>query len=223
MAESTPQFTPRAAINPRADAARRLADLSPEELLANYAAGQEEAFSELARVIGSRLFAFIRRFLGDHHAAEDAWQAVLIKIAKNAHKFDGRAGLNAWVYRIARNTCLDAVRKRNRQRTVSLDQPPRGAATAGTLADSLVAGTPEPGTKLTVEELGTRIAEAVATLPEEQKEVFLLKEEATLTFEEIGELIGCGKETTKSRFRYALQRLRNALGAEARLFGIQES
>ena len=62
---------------------------------------------------------------------------------------------------------------------------------------------------------------ALEGLPEPQREVFLRKEEGGLTFEEIGVMLGCGKETAKSRMRYALARLKNALGSEARAWGLE--
>ncbi|MBN2713937.1 MAG: sigma-70 family RNA polymerase sigma factor [Planctomycetes bacterium] len=191
---------------------------SAEGMLARFAAGDESAFSELVDLIGGQLYGFICRFLSDRHTAEDVFQIVLVKIARNASGFDGRASFATWSYRIARNACLDQLRKRKRDRTTgAIPAEEEGSASP---MDNIPSGTPDPSDAITREELGARINSAVETLPDEQKEVFLLKENGGLTFDEIGQLIGCGKETAKSRMRYALQKLQAALGAEARLYGL---
>ena len=195
------------------------AQVSPETLLEQFVAGKEEAFTMLVGQIGDRLFGFILRFMGNRHAAEDVYQTVLVKVATHASSFDRRARLSTWVYRIARNACLDAVRKSGRRKTVSLDAA-LDAETDRTPIDMMAAVGPGPDEDVTRKELRSRIAAAVETLPDDQREVFLLKEDGELTFDEIGELVGCGKETAKSRMRYAMKRLQNALGAEGRLYGL---
>ncbi len=206
---------------PGAAAAASLATLSPEDLLDRFVQGEDEAFTLLVERVGARLYGFLCRFLGDRHKAEDAYQTVLIKVAKHAHAYDRRARLTTWLYRIARNACVDRVRRDARTPTQSLDAGDDEKGPSG--SDAVAAADPAPGAKLEAEELGACIAEAVAELPEEQREVFLLKEDGELTFDEIGELLGCGKETAKSRMRYALRRLQNALGKQGRLYGLLES
>lgn len=192
---------------------------TPEDLLRRFVEGEEAAFGELVDLVGDRLFGFLCRYLGDHHAAEDVYQAVLVKVAVHAAAFDQRARFNTWLYRIARNAAVDHFRKSARRKAVSLDRELNEDDRA-TLMDELVVSDRPPHAEMTEEELGARIADAVELLPDEQREVFVLKENADLTFDEIGEMLGCGKETAKSRMRYALKRLRNALGAEARLYGL---
>ncbi len=191
---------------------------TPEEMLGQFIGGDEQAFHDLVDAVGGRLFGFICRFLGDHHLAEDVYQTVLVKVATHARSYDGRARFTTWMYQIARNACLDAVRSRARRKVVSLDAE-AGDCDSSLLEAQMVSDLP-PAEQLTVAELGARISTAVEALPPEQKEVFLLRENADLTFEEIGEILGCGKETAKSRMRYALKRLQNALSAEARLYGL---
>lgn len=184
--------------------------LSPEVLFGRYREGDSAAFTELVAQMGDRLFAFIARFLGNRTEAEDVYQNVWIKVATRAELYDPQARWETWLYTIARHACLDALRARSRRREVSWEEGEEEASRP----------TPDdpPEKKLEEEELGLRIANAVEALPLEQREVFLLKEEGNLTFEEIGDLLGCGKETAKSRMRYALARLRNALGPDARAY-----
>ncbi len=209
------------AADPAADAALppAMPFASEEELLRRYLAGDDEAFEQLVDRTGDRLFSFIGRFLGDWHEAEDVYQLVWVKVARRAGSFDGRSRFTTWLFQVARNACLDSVRRRKRRRTISL--APKQGEDAPEALDTLAADEASPGDTAADEELGRRIRDAVRALPAEQREVFLLREDADLTFEEIGALLGCGKETAKSRMRYALRRLRNALRSEARHYGIE--
>jgi DNA-directed RNA polymerase specialized sigma24 family protein len=64
---------------------------TPERLLERYLSGDDDAFGELAGRYEVKLFAFIQRMTGDEHLAEDIFQQVFVKVAKNASSFDGRA------------------------------------------------------------------------------------------------------------------------------------
>lgn len=187
------------------------------ELLGRYAQGDDSAFERLVELVGGRLFGFICRMIRNPHTAEDVYQSVLVKVATHADSFDGRAKFNTWLYRIARNACLDEIRKmaRNREHASS-----GTGEESDSVFDQVAHDGPQPGEAVSQVELGRRIQQAVEDLPDEQREVFLLKEDGGLTFEDIGEMLGCGKETAKSRMRYALKRLQNALGQEARLYGL---
>lgn len=197
--------------------------LTPEELLEQFRAGSDAAFEALFAQIGGRLFGFLRRYLGDEHLAEDVYQNVLVKVALHAGDYDGRSRLQTWIYQIARHAAVDALRAAKRRHEVAAGTGADGDLEEGGLLPALagiVSRDLPPLEQLTVEELGRRIGMAVEGLPLEQREVFLLREQADLTFEDIGQMLGCGKETAKSRMRYAMRNLQSALGAEARLFGL---
>lgn len=179
----------------------------PERLLERYVNGDGEAFETLVGLYEERLFIFIARMTGDNHLAEDVFQQTFIKVAQKAELFDGRASFSTWLYRIARNAALDELRKRRREHTLS-------DADAAGMASVADANAVSPLDKLTRDELAERVRSALTRLPEAQREAFLLKEEAELTFEEIGQVLGCGRETAKSRFRLAVGRIRELLGLE---------
>ena len=195
--------------------------LTPEELLEIYVSGDEGAFCALVKVIGERLLGFISKFTGDYHIAEDVFQTVLFKIATNAKSYNNRASLNTWIYAIARNASIDALKANNRYKTISTStnqtegEDEVDQAVLQILCKSLL-----PIDQLTVEELGRRIAAAVTVLPEPQREVFLLREDADLSIDEIAKIIGCNRETVKSRMRYAINKLRINLKKEAKLYGL---
>lgn len=192
---------------------------SAEELLELYLAGQDEAFTRLVTLIGDRLFGFLCRFCRDRHLAEDVYQIVLVKVAIHAGTFDRRARFQTWLYRIARNAALDELRKQQRRKTIPLNPTGEDEGIIGVVAND----SSQPDELLSQEELKHNIFKAVETLPDKQREVFVLKIDGELTFEEIGEVLGCGKESAKSRMRYALKRLRNALGSHARHYGLKDT
>lgn len=179
----------------------------PERLLERYIAGDAAAFEALVELYEEKLFAFIAGMTGDSHLAEDVFQMTFIKVAKKAAAFDGRSSFSTWLFRIARNAALDEIRKRRRDHRLS--DPEMGG-----LDNASDPAAVSPLDRLTMAEAGERVREALAKLPEAQRDAFLLKEEADLDFGEIGNILGCGRETAKSRFRLAVGKLRELLGTE---------
>lgn len=160
-----------------------------------------------------RLYVFCLRFLGDRAAAEDATQEIFLKVVRGLARWNARATFRTWVYTIARNQCVDAQRKRRHRKTESLDQT------------SISGDTPRieqiPGAKGQQPDHAERrrvlrqvIAEGMERLSSEQREVFVLREHAGLSFPAIAEMTGVPENTVKSRMRYALEHLRKHL-AEA--------
>jgi RNA polymerase sigma-70 factor (ECF subfamily) len=181
-------------------------DDAPERLLRRYLAGDDEAFGLLVERYEERLYAFIERMVGDGHLAEDVFQQTFVKVAVNATAYDGRASFSTWLFRIARNSALDELRKRRRT-------PVPADPHALSLESRPDAGAVRPLDKLALDEQAERVRAALADLPEEQREAFLLREEGDLDFAQIGDIQGCARETAKSRFRLAVEKLRIALGA----------
>lgn len=184
----------------------------PEALLDRFLDGDDAAFSTLVERYEEKLFAFITRMIGDSHLAEDVFQQVFVKVAKNAAAYDGRASFSTWLFRIARNSALDELRRRSRRQ----EELRPGERDMESVADRKME---TPLERMTREELGHAINRALWQIPEEQRETFLLKEEGELDFGEIGLILGCGRETAKSRFRLAVGKLRTLLEAESRGLG----
>ncbi len=165
---------------------------------------------------GSSVYAFVRRFLGASPLADDVYQEVWLRVIRYASRFEGRSKFTTWLFQITRNVCMDQRRaKLRRPEGASLEAhvPDGGAPNpeAPTLRDRVA----DPGAPLTDQaaEREERVAveRALAELPEEQREVFLLREKTEMTFEEIATLTGLSPNTVKSRMRYALERLQEAL------------
>ncbi|RMG13537.1 MAG: sigma-70 family RNA polymerase sigma factor [Planctomycetota bacterium] len=177
-----------------------------EALLARYRAGDPSALDALVDRYGRSVYAFIHRTLGPEAAAEDLAQEVWLRVIRGVGRFDGRARFSTWLFQVARNACLDHLRRRRRH-------PPPARADSETASglDGLAAPGPSILERVSGRELGALVDEAVRELPAPQREVFLLREHTPLTFGEIGELLGVPRETVKSRMRYALAAVRRAV------------
>jgi RNA polymerase sigma-70 factor (ECF subfamily) len=188
-------------------------DATDEMLMVRYQRGDREAFAELVRRYETPVFNFVIRHLRHRESAADVTQDVFLRVVQNAGEFKHEARFSTWLYTIARNLCVDSLRKLSHRRHPSLDQPLKEGEDQRTLLDGLADGHPRASVErsATANEVQHRIIEAVEKLPDEQREVFLLREVANLPFKEIADITGVGENTVKSRMRYALDRLQDAL------------
>ena len=186
-----------------------MSDPADEELLCAYQAGETQAFEMLLVRYRRPLFNFLLRSARDRGRAEELYQDVWMRVIERCEEFRGDAKFSTWLYTIARNRCVDHQRKMVFRRHASLD------ATAPGSSQSLGERVPNPGPstdRLAMRStLQTRIAEAVEELPEDQREVFLMRQVQGLAFKEIAEVVGVSANTVKSRMRYALERLQHGL------------
>lgn len=200
-------------LRQRQTAELETASVTDELLMIRYQRGDREAFAWLVRRHHQRVYNFILRLVKQPTAAEELAQDTFLKIVKNSSTFKHEARFSTWLYAIARNLCIDHQRKQRLRRHASLEQPLPGDQTGRPLGESL----PDPSPRSSVERSTTKgrmaqaISAAVESLPEDQKEVFLLREVGGLPFKEIAEITGVGENTVKSRMRYALERLQQAL------------
>ncbi|MBI4952376.1 MAG: RNA polymerase sigma factor [Myxococcales bacterium] len=200
------------------DLAAALDDTTDEVLMLRYQEGERDAFALLVRRHKVPIYNFVLRQVKSPSTAEDLVQDVFVRVVRSAAKFKHEARFSTWVYSIARNLCIDHLRKQALRRHPSLEQPAAnhsadhqgGGATLGErLAD------PHPGAeadrRVTSDDIGRRIEAAVERLPNEQREVFLLRQVSKIPFREIADITGVPENTVKSRMRYALERLQEAL------------
>lgn len=190
-------------------------EVSDEVLMMRFQGGDQSAFAGLVRRHKTPVYNFILRTVRSREVAEDLVQDVFVKVVQNAADFKHEARFSTWAYTIARNVCIDHLRKAALRRHPSLDQAANtnsgedGPTLGERIADAHFASAVDRVAIGT--ELGQRITRAVEELPPEQREVFLLREVANVPFKEIAEIVGVPENTTKSRMRYALERLQQAL------------
>jgi RNA polymerase sigma-70 factor (ECF subfamily) len=188
-------------------------EVTDEVLMTLFQGGDRASFATLVRRYKVGIYNFILRQVRAPSVAEDIAQDVFMRVVQKAAEFKHEARFSTWVFTIARNLCIDHQRKMSIRRHPSLDHGSSPSGTGRTLgertADSRPAASVE---RLAIgTELSRKIAHAVEELPADQREVFLLREIGNISFKDIGEMIGVPESTAKSRMRYALERLQEAL------------
>jgi RNA polymerase sigma-70 factor (ECF subfamily) len=182
--------------------------------MARFQRGDRTAFTQLVRRHQAHLFNFALRQLGAQAVAEEVVQDAFVRVVQSASEFKHEARFTTWVYTIVRNLCVDQLRRRALRRHPSLDAPrtsPKGEENGPTLLEQTADPRSSAEREATDTELRERIIRAVEALPEEQREVFLLREFSNLPFKDISIVTGVPENTVKSRMRYALERLQQAL------------
>lgn len=188
--------------------------VTDEVLMMRFQSGDSSALAHLVRRHKTSLYNVVLRQIRHASTAEDIVQEVFVRVVQKASDFKHEAKFSTWVYTIARNLCVDNLRKMSLRRHPSLDQPSSAAADSQeTLGERLADSGPNASIERVAmrTDIAQRITQAVEELPPDQREVFLLREVANLPFAAIAEVIGAPENTIKSRMRYALERLQAAL------------
>lgn len=184
--------------------------LSDERLVLAYREGDAASFEVLFHRYRGPLFNFLLRRVRNRASAEELYQDVWTKVIERSGEFRGDSKFATWLYRIARNACIDHTRRMKHRSHASAD-----AASPGS-AEPMIerVANPGPSTETLAEGavLRERVARAVEALPSDQQEVFLLRQLQGLGFAEIAEVVDAPLNTVKSRMRYALERLQQELG-----------
>jgi RNA polymerase sigma-70 factor (ECF subfamily) len=168
--------------------------------MARYQRGEVAAFEQLFSRHRDPVYRYLLRGCSDRERAAELFQEVWASVVRVRAGWEPRARFTTWLYRLAHNRLVDDYRLA-RLPTETLDADLPVAAPAHEQPEAAVAG----------RERLSRVLAAIAALPLEQREAFLLKEEGGLSLEQIGEVTGVGRETVKSRLRYALAKLRQEL------------
>ena len=188
---------------------RRLAhmdglDASDETLMLAYAAGDAAAFEQLYARHRGKLYRYLQRQLRDNAVADELFQDVWQRVIASRSGWKPDAGFATWLYTIAHHRLGDHWRSLKHRPSAPADADERMAR---------VADPDTPERVLSEFERRRQLQLALDDLPEEQREVLLLRLEQELTLEEIGDVTGVGRETVKSRLRYAMDKLRARLPA----------
>ncbi len=184
-------------------------DPGDEDLMLAYAAGDAAAFDALYARHKGGVYRYLLRHCANAGTADELFQDVWMNAIRARSSYAPTAKFTTWIYRIAHNRLIDHWRAAGHVELVSAHADDDGedplAAIPGRRGD-------EPEVRAGAREIGARLTAALAALPPAQREAFLLQQEGGLDLSEIATITGTGIETVKSRLRYALAKLRAALG-----------
>ena len=188
-----------------------MADLerTDKDLMSLFQSGDITAFEHLYRRYKTPLFNYFVRFTHDRTKAEDLTQELFGKLIHKRSSFEKRSKLSTWLYTIARNLAVDAARRASHRKHASLDVPTKDDGIP--LMERTPGNNPSPDRAAVAARIREDLNSAIAKLPEDQREVFLLREYQGLPFDEIAKVVGAKLGTVKSRMRYALSFLTKEL------------
>ena len=181
-----------------------------ELLLRRAQRGDPEAFGELMEPLEQLVWRVCWHYTGNREAAEDCGQEAMIRIWRNLGNYRGECALESWVYRISANCCMDWLRKKKRDKSVSME-PLR--------EQGFDPADPEPGTEeqVVAKDERQRLRETIALLPEEQREALIMTQLERIPYEEAAKALGVSEGTVKSRVNRAKARLKEILSKEREL------
>jgi RNA polymerase sigma-70 factor (ECF subfamily) len=195
------------------------ADCSDEDLLALFRQGTREAFGALVRRYEGELYGYLRRYLGDGDLADDVFQNTFLQLYTKINQYELGRPVKPWLYAIATNQAIDALRRQNRHPTVRLDTDREETRDSEVpqLLSMLVSRLPGPLEQLQGEERKQLIRTSVEKLPEYLKQVVMLAFYQGLKYSEIASALAIPVGTVKSRMHTALIRLQEAWSTEPAL------
>ncbi len=177
---------------------------SDRDLVEEVRNGKRQAFTELMRRHQEKIYWTARRILGDHAEADDATQETFVKAFMNLGDFRGESSFYTWLYRIAVNVSLNAVRKRQ-----IVDYLRESA-----IIDKLIPGGDDPHERLEWMDVQSNLERAVATLPEKQKAVFVMRYFDEMSYEEIAKVLKTSIGGLKANYFHALKKVQEFLRDE---------
>ena len=176
--------------------------ISDEELILAYLEGDSDSFTILYERYKRPLYAYLNRMLGNHAQSDDVFQQTWIRVVRRLGEYESKQKFFAWLTMIAHNLAIDQFRREKKSAELPLDDE--------NVAVSEPVTHTEPWMRMHNRELGKALREAAEGLAEEQKEVFLLRQEG-LSFKEIAEVQNCSINTVLGRMQYAVKNLRKRL------------
>jgi RNA polymerase sigma-70 factor (ECF subfamily) len=187
-----------------------LSGATDEVLLEALRDGQTDVFGTLVRRYERELYGYLRRYLNDDTLAEDVFQNTFLQVFVKRRQYEPGRPVRPWLYAIATNQAIDALRRQGRHPTLSLEQPAEGDGEPGepaTWLTSLEASGPGPLDLLTEQERCERIRASVERLPDLLRPVLILAYYQGLKYREIADVLGIPVGTVKSRLHAAIGRL----------------
>jgi RNA polymerase sigma-70 factor, ECF subfamily len=179
-------------------------------------AGEKGAWDDLLARHADRIFNLCLRMVGSREFASDLAQDAMVKIIEGIGSYDGRARLSTWIHRVTTNVVISKLRAEKHRRHASLEaeRPTNNEHTPSTLRQTLTSREPGPGSNVEVQQQRRRVSAALLKLGPDQRAIIVLRDSQGLDYEQIGEVLGIGIGTVKSRLFRARAALRVAIESE---------
>ncbi|MGZ3524201.1 MAG: RNA polymerase sigma factor [Thermodesulfobacteriota bacterium] len=181
-------------------------DFPSEELMAKIAKGDEDAFEILVNRHQTSILNLVYRFVGDRTQAKDLAQEVFVRVWQSAKTYEPKAKFTTWIYRITTNLCFNELKSSRRRKWFSFNRSDEDGE--HTFEETLSDSAPSAEDLLLEKERSRQISDALQSLPENQRMAMVLKRYDDLSYQEIGQIIGCSVSAVESllvRAKRALQ------------------
>jgi RNA polymerase sigma-70 factor (ECF subfamily) len=181
--------------------------ISDYELIQRFINGDEACFELLIKRHKNKIFSYIRLYIRDQALAEDIFQDTFLKVIQSvkAGKYQDNGKFISWVARIAHNLIIDHFRKAKQLRTISNDDHEPDIFNSRKLSDTTVEE------HIIKRQIQKDIRKMISMLPDDQREVVILRHYAGLSFKEIAEITEVSINTALGRMRYALINMRKLM------------
>ncbi|SHE77987.1 RNA polymerase sigma-70 factor, ECF subfamily [Psychroflexus salarius] len=176
--------------------------MTEEEIISNLQQGKrkEEAFAALVEQHKVRLYWHIRNLVKIHEDADDVLQNTFIKVFKNIKNFKGESKLYSWMYRIATNESITFLNKKAKKKNISVPE----------LKDFIL-NSLESDVYFEGDAIELKLQKAIETLPDKQKQVFLMKYFENLPYKDISEILNTSEGALKSNYHHATKKIEKYL------------
>ena len=184
--------------------------LSDIQIIKKVIDGDKSAFNDIMNRHEKSILNFAYRMLSNRTEAEDVTQEVFLRAYKNIETFEARAKFSTWLFKIARNLCLNKLRHTFRFPTFSIDKPVRGSEYdfQRQIEDKKQVS---PISNIFSKEIQNAVKAALGSLPKNQKMAVILRRYEDMSYEEISVIMGCSVSAVKSLLNRAKQTLKNKL------------
>ena len=184
-------------------------------LIGRLKARDEQAFNDIVRLYGDKVFSLVYRMIGSRPEAEDIAQEVFVTVFKTVDGFRGESKFSTWLLRIAANHCKNRIKylsRRHDRATGELDEAAERDAVAQGGAAIGAARIEAPDRMLEGAQMEQMVQRAIAALDEDHRLVVVLRDIEELSYEEIASIAGVPEGTIKSRLHRARLALKEKLG-----------
>ncbi|MGD0339804.1 MAG: sigma-70 family RNA polymerase sigma factor [Bacteroidota bacterium] len=175
-----------------------------QQLLDEFLRGDERSFNELVHRYQGKVYWVARRMVIDHDEADDIVQEVFIKLYQSVKEFRGESSLYTWLYRVTVNASLNALRRKKVREYLSF----------GEARVQFESDIPRPDELYERTEQSAELEKAIASLPEKQRAVFVLRYYEEKSYEEISKLLKTSIGGLKANYFHAVKKIGKAIRAK---------